>query len=337
MTMDEHKLRLNKLHRMMKLIPTKYRALEAEVMPTKWSEYRFLTPMDATKQFHRAYIEAYKDYYRENIDVIAASDIKIGFKLSLHKRNAHLTQLYIARQKADQIGLPYPAYLEFVFKFAAARRYRHPPQPNQLWPGEKKRDAWLTKIVEFWSDDRHGLELNRMKAMPQYAFFSDRGLPAQRQFRKEMLDLVSRGVYSIDGFVAKHVVERQYFRAVDCHFLGEKAVECAERKAREDVANGFLRTVELKTPTSKEFYQSCFGVPGVVTSDNPICSTCTQRGDCELARQTVISKTLSETGFADPIAEADRRANRRRVNACRTRQSASRLETNAAPKVEVAV
>ncbi|MES0824930.1 hypothetical protein [Ruegeria sp. SCP11] len=337
MTMDEHKLRLNMLHRMLKLIPTRYRALEAEVMPTKWPEYRFLTPMDATKQFHRAYIEAYKNYYRENIDVIAASDIKIGFKLSYFKRSSDLTQLNNARLKADRIGLPYPAYLEFAFKFAAARKRKFPPQPNQLWPTEKAYDAWLTKIVEFWSDDRHGLELNRMKVMPQYAYFSYQGLPAQRQFRKEMLDLVSRGVYSIDGFVAKHVVERQYFRAVDCHFLGEKAVECAERKAREDVANGFLRTVELKTPTSKKFYQSCFGVPGVVTSDNPICSTCTQRGDCELARQTVISKTLSETGFADPIAEADRRANRRRVNACRTRQSASRLETNAAPKVEVAV
>ena len=337
MPLDEHKLRLNKLHRMLKLIPTRYRAREAELMPTKWPEYRFLSPMDATKRFYEAYIEAYRDYLRTNIDVRAAADIKIGFKLSFHKRNAHLTQLYIARQKADQIGLPYPAYLEFVFKFAGARRYRHPPQPNQLWPGEKKHDAWLTKIVEFWSDDCHGLELNRMKVMPQYAFFSYQGLPAQRQFRKEMLDLVSRGVYSIDGFVAKYVVERQYFRAVDRNFLGEKAVESAERKAREDVANGFLRPVELKTPASKEFYQSCFGVPGVVTFDNPICSTCTQRGDCELARQTVISKTLSETGFADPIAEADRPANRRRGNACRTRQSASRLETNAAPKVEVAV
>ena len=297
----------------------------------------FLTPLDATKRFHEAYTEAFRDYLRTNIDTKAAADIKIGFKLSFHKRNAHLTQLYIARQKANEIGLPYPAYLEFVFEFAAARRYRHPPQPNQLWPGEKKRDAWLTKIVEFWSDDRHGLELNRMKVMPQYAFFSYQGLPAQRQFRKEMLDLVSRGVYSIDGFVAKHVVERQYFRAVDCNFLGDKAVESAERKAREDVANGFLRQVELKTPTSKDFCQSCFGVPGVVTSENPICSTCTQRGDCELAHKAVISKSLSETGYADPIAEADRRANRRRVNACRTRQNASRLETNAAPKVEVAV
>lgn len=306
-------------------------------MPTKWPEYRFLTPFDATKQFHRAYIEAYRNYYRENIDATAASDIKVGFKLNFFKRSSDLTQLNDARLKADRVGLPYPAYLEFAFKFASARKRKYPPQPNQLWPGEKKRDVWLTKIVEFWSDDRHGLELNRMKDMPQYACFSHLGLPAQRQFRKEMLDLVRRGVYSIDGFVARHVVERQYFRAVDCNFLGEKAVESAKRKAQEDVANGFLRPVELKTPTSEEFYQSCFGVPGVVTSDNPICSSCTQRGKCELARQAVISKTLSETGFADPIAEADRRANRRRVNEYRARQRSSRSQANAATKLQVAV
>jgi hypothetical protein len=37
---------------------------------------------------------------------VGAADLKIGFKLSFYKRNAHLTQLFVARQNDDRIGLP---------------------------------------------------------------------------------------------------------------------------------------------------------------------------------------------------------------------------------------
>lgn len=332
-----HDIRLNKLYRALNLIPTKYRTLEAKLMPNKWPEYRFLTPMDATRLFHEAYIDAYRDYYRANLDVFAAADIKIGFKLSFHKRNAHLTQLYIARQKADQIGLPYPAYLEFVFKFAAARKRKHPPQPNQLWPTEKKLDAWLTKLVKFWNDDRHCLELNRMKEMPQYAHSAGKELPAQRRYREELIEMVMSGAYSIDSFVAKHVFERHFLPISDCDFLGKYAVKNAERKALADIDIGLLHPSEYGTPRNEDFYQSCFGVPGVIASDNPVCPSCPQRGKCESERQSVISKAISDTGFADPINEADKRKNRRRVKEHRLRALELRSKTHAAPPQVVAV
>ncbi|OIQ35234.1 MAG: hypothetical protein BM559_01590 [Roseobacter sp. MedPE-SWchi] len=320
MARTAHDIRLHKLYRILNLIPAKYRASEAELMPRKWPEYRFLTPWDSNRLFHEAFIKAYREYVRTNIDAATADDIKIGFKLNFYKRNAHLTQLNIARQKADKVGLPYAAYLEFIFKFTAARRYKHPPQPNQLWPNEKKLDAWLNKIVEFWSDDRHCLELNRMKDMPQYAHSADKGLPAQRQFRSELIDLVTSEAYSIDRFVAKHVFERHHFCIKDCGFLGKFAVENAERRAIEDMEIGLLTSCEYGTPADEDFYQSCFGLPGVVTSKNAVCSSCTQRGDCELARQSVISKAVNETGSEDPIDAADRRENRRRVSKCRARR-----------------
>ncbi|MDE4134818.1 hypothetical protein PXK00_17030 [Phaeobacter sp. QD34_3] len=337
MTRTAHDIRLNKLYRVLNLIPAKYRAREAELMPNKWPEYRFLTPWDANRLFHKSFIEAYKNYLRTNIDATTAADIKIGFKLNFHKRNAHLTQLYVARQKADEIGLPYPAYLEFIFTFAAARRYRQPPQPNQLWPNEKKLDAWLTKIVEFWNNDRHCLELNRMKSMPQYAYYSDRGLPAQHRFRSELIDMVSTGAMPTNRFVAKHVFERQYFRIDSCDFLERSAAENAERNARADMGIGLLTPTDYRTLSKEDFYQSCFGVPGIVVSDNPVCSSCQQRKECELTRQSVISRSLSETGFADPIDEADRRGNRRRVNEYRARQRAMKSKANAAPSPEVAM
>ena len=36
-----HDIRLTKLNRVLNLIPTRYRAREAELMPNKWPEYRF--------------------------------------------------------------------------------------------------------------------------------------------------------------------------------------------------------------------------------------------------------------------------------------------------------
>jgi hypothetical protein len=333
MTISKHDIRLNKLYRVLNLIPDAYRAREAALSP----EYRFMPPMDATRLFHEAYIEAYKDYLRTNIDAVAAADVKIGFKLNFYRRNAHFTQLYISRQKADEIGLPYPAYLEFVFKFAAARRYKHPPQPNQLWPNEKKLEAWLIKIEEFWSDDQHCLELNRMKAMPQHACFAHQGLPAQLQFRAELIELVTSGAYSTDSFVAKHVFERRHFQVDDCDFLERYAAGIAVRTARDDMEIGLLALSVDETLGQEDFYQSCFGVPGITVSDNSVCSACPQSGECELACQEVISKSVYETGFADPIAEADRRENRRRVNEYRARQRAVKSEANGAHVLEVAV
>lgn len=322
MTSSAHDIRVKKLYRLLQLIPAKYRKREAELMLTKWPEYRFLTPWDADRLFHECFIAAYRTYLRINVDIASADDIKIGFKLNFYRRNAHLTQLHVARQKADEIGLPYPAYLEFTFKFAAARKYRNPPQPNQLWPTEKKLDAWLTEIVDFWTDDRHCHELNRMRDMPQYAYFTDIGLPAQKQFRSELIELVTSGALSTDSFVAQHVFERKYFQLSNCNFLEEYAAGNAERNARKTAEIGLLTPRHYGRQIKEEFYQSCFGVPGVITSDCPVCSSCPQRVECETTRQSVVTRSISETGFAEPIEEADRRENRRRVNKHRARMRA---------------
>lgn len=280
----------------------------------KWPAYRFLPPLEATRLFHASYVEAYKNYYRTNIDFEAAPQLKIGLKLNLLKSNAHLTQLVGARQRADRIGLPYPAYLEFAFEFVSRRKYKHPPQPNQLWPTEEKKlDAWIAKLDEFWSDDRHTLELNRMDPLPQYVVDYDLGLPAQRQFREELVQHELHSNRPLKSFVGKHVVELRHLDANDCAAFGTDTFSRAERLASQDLEDGFLTRHNYTEPSPESFYQSCFGVPGIDTSDEYTCGRCPHFSKCAAARLEVVTRVIAETGSREPIEEARKKKNRERV------------------------
>src|SRR6056297_322882 len=188
-TANTNRDRLQELYELSCLIPRGYLAREAELMVLKWPEYRFMPPMQATRLFHTEYVKAYRNHHKRTVDLHESEKIKIGEKLDMRRPNAHLTQLWVARQRADELGMPYSHYLRFEFSFAERRKRKHPPQPNQLGPNPKNEAAWVAKIREYWTDDMCRIELNRMAPLAQFAVENDRGLPAQRRVREDIVEL----------------------------------------------------------------------------------------------------------------------------------------------------
>lgn len=321
MSLDKNELevRLRQLVRMTKLIPRPLLALEAELMAAKWPAYRFLSPMSATRLFHSEYVAAYKAYCSTNIDRETGENIKVGTKLRFLTPNAHLTQVWKARQIADNLGLPYPDYLEFAFSFAAERRRAHAPQPNQLGPNDKTREAWCTKLEVFWTPERARLALNRMEPMVQYACEYDRGLPAQRRFREELVESEAASGCALDGFIGRNVVSLRYLRFEDCAPLGADAAAAAlERVSREPEAR-FYPAHSYDQPGPESFLPSCFGLPGIKTND-PVYCACPLKQQCMIARDFVTERVKAETGSDDPVAENSKRKNRQRVAQYRARK-----------------
>lgn len=316
--------RLRNLIRASKLISRELLAREAALMLSKWPAYRFMSPLEATRLFHVEYVNAYKTYYKANIDLYAGEAIKIGTRLRWYLPNAHLTQIWKARQLADELGLPYPDYMEFVFTFAAERRREHVPQPNQLGPNDKTREAWFGKLEAFWTPERDRLALNRMDPMLQYAFENDRGLPAQCRFREELVESEVASKDAIDSFVGRNVVALRYLRIGDCAPLGAGVVAAAmERVSRApDVVLYPLHSYEQPGPES--FLQSCFGLLGI-EQNNPACCDCPLHLECSAARAQVVEAVKAETGCEEPLEERRKRKNRQRVARHRARKKQEAL------------
>jgi hypothetical protein len=80
----------------------------------------------------RLYRGACQDYTKRNIDRDKAAAVKGVSLTAPSSPDRDFTQLWRARQRADELGLPYERYLEFTFAFAERRKRKQTPRPSQL-------------------------------------------------------------------------------------------------------------------------------------------------------------------------------------------------------------
>ncbi len=163
MTLKAKKLWVVEQSQAVILVTRKCLAEEDVLMISKWPAYRFMTPLAATKLFAAEYAKAYKNCLHVNFGALEAQNSKAGENIDFSSPNTRATQMWIARQNADRIGAAYPDFLEFCFDFAALRKRRYPPQPNQLMAGPgKARATWNDLFAKFWTSDRRQIAINRM-------------------------------------------------------------------------------------------------------------------------------------------------------------------------------
>ena len=190
------------------------------------------------------------------------------------------------------------------------------PQPNQLGPNGQSEEAWWNKFHEFWTDERMQLALNRMPPMAQYAATNRRGLPAQAQFVKDLLEIGAETVSGLSAFIEKNVIRLSYLTLEDCSRLGATRVREAYDRGRDGLNQGWLERERFPKIQSHDLLQSCYGVPGIETTNSMMCDSCPWKASCQNVRTHVLKRVKSSTGDVDPIA-----ARRRALQRERTRKS----------------
>src|SRR5690348_14877843 len=81
--------------------------MERELMQTKWFDYRFMSPLDATELFVREYTEAYRNKWATNFDTVEAEK-KIPIRGGAWRSNrSEFISCWRARQFVDCLGVPY--------------------------------------------------------------------------------------------------------------------------------------------------------------------------------------------------------------------------------------
>lgn len=107
---------------------------EADLFQTKFWDYRFLHPTQATQLFAHSYAQAKKHAVERRTDIWVGRNMK-GIKaeciFELPQRT--ITGFWKGRQMADRLGIPYDFYCEYAMLFADVARWENLPTATQLY------------------------------------------------------------------------------------------------------------------------------------------------------------------------------------------------------------
>ncbi|MDR6632299.1 hypothetical protein J2X72_001070 [Phyllobacterium sp. 1468] len=298
---------------------------ELDLMITKWSDYRFLSPYEATNVFIAAYRNAFKSAVRTHCDIHEAANSRGIDLLALRKatRSTEFTQLWVARQNADSVGLPYDVYLQFCFDFAMRRKRRRLPRPNQLFWNKETQIAWKATFAEFMTDALNGGVL-RPGALPQYRIETYRGLLAQELFRSTIIELTKKGNRPLRHIIEdRSLIKRQVPAELFSEVYGAYAFETAVRSLHQQIKHHPIQVDPYIAPDEVDLWQSCFAVPWARDTQGPICSVCPAAEGCGRLGNYVLSKIKRKYGTDDPIAEMEKTGARKRQARKRARDKVS--------------
>jgi hypothetical protein len=306
---------------------------EREVADKKWFAYRFMSPIAATKHFAELYSKAFKAHIRFIRDRDEAQLRQgLGQKI-FNKPSRSLTELWHARQRADELGLPYELLIEFGFEFAREGGWKNPPRPMQLFGSAESDIAWPLKIEKFL-EDRLPLVVDRFADLPQYRVENYRHLPVQDEFRAYLVDHLGASTKPWAFRLTGPCIEKRHLPVLFAIKLAPK-----DQRGRIMTELRLELESELLVQAPKEslpkiaFVPACFGL---ATSDPAAsrCSSCPFTVYCQhmskVASAEMIKRHGSVSGLKDERDEKRKAGQRRRTARCRAKKKAANLVSSPA-------
>jgi len=302
---------------------TEILANERRLMTTKWFDYRFLSPKEANRLFARAYKDVYRKKIAQEVDRDLARNVSGLNAQTLATIPRERTQLVFARQRADEFGMSYPVYIEAAFDFALRRggKRKALPRPNQLHGNKKSAPLFIEYVTQRWQE-LLASSLGRVEH-PAYLIENYRGMPAQDDFRRFVLDYVKQANMPLHRAIRMFTYER---KQVPADLFGsmwpQEQFERAMQSVESDLRHMPIEDVTPVPVTSSQLWPTCFGMNYTHQPSSPECSSCPLASNCERIGDFVMSKAAAQAGAADPAGDYHRRLgrNRKRKERCRGRE-----------------
>ncbi|MER8862535.1 hypothetical protein NKI19_02285 [Mesorhizobium sp. M0751] len=277
---------------------------EHELLTKKWFDYRFLSPLDATLLFGEIYRKALRAFVRANIDRELSEHVN-GVKAAPPSEPAGwFTQLWMARQRADELGLPYDEFMEFSFHFSGRRTRSRNPLPLQLHANDTTKVAWHAQFEKF-KLDRGLFSVWPGSDLAQYQIDHYRGLPAQKNFREVLTAVLRTDGKRWSDVIARHCLSRRQLplRAVLRIMPGNQRRNSFET-AVDEMRIGMWGTRNVVKLDDAEFLQSCFGMQNPSTEDSVQCCACPDHIRCRLIATKIDELAKRRFGSASPVRDA---------------------------------
>lgn len=314
--------RLSELAKARSLIGPELLAREPGLLTQKWLDYRFLSPLEATRQFGAAYKTGIKQYARKHLGIDLASRVE-GVDVNLPSNPTRMfTQLWTARQRADGYCMPYEEIIDFSFAFAARRQRKMAPTPMQLFPNPNTEYAWHTEFEKVLMK-RPAFALEPGTSLPQYHIEHDRGLPAQTEFREALTLAASDSASGWSNLIVRyHLVQPQLSKSMVSTLIPDDMLEQEFEKAESEYQKGWWGTHTSVALDDADFLQSCFGMQDVQAEASDQCQRCPDRADCQMHTLLVDNITHRSYGSVSPVVAARRATTAARVAKHRAKKAA---------------
>ncbi|MDN2580880.1 hypothetical protein [Aquibium sp. ELW1220] len=312
--------------------PTQTLAIEADLVSIKWFEYRFMSPLDATLRFARLYREIYQQKFASNIDRDQARNVVGSDPKRFSKDPRERTQLWMARVRADVVGMRYEDYIDFSFDFALRRGHvrKKLPRPNQLHHGDAAHDYWVAYRLKRWEElVRDGIA--SVDNMTCYRVENRKGFPAQMAFRDFAVERILTTGSSLAQAIEVYCLQNGQLCRADLE--GRFDPELVEQQwalADSSVRNGRVTPTVAPRLTQVDLLPSCFGLPGAPEVDRPVCVSCPASDKCLQISSRVREKVKERMGSETPVEDARRKKTAERVRAWRAKQKRAAAPTSSA-------
>ncbi|QBJ15517.1 hypothetical protein EYD00_18935 [Agrobacterium sp. 33MFTa1.1] len=314
-------LRVDSLIETIQQHPTDVLEAERRLYSRKWFDYRFMSPHDANMLFARTYQEIFRRKFAAEVDSQSVENVS-GIHLRTIATNAReRSHLVAARQRADDFGVPYPFYIEVALEFALRRGDKRDkfPRPNQLH-GNDKSAPWFAKFLMGRWREYVTAGLARVEH-PSYRIENYRGIPAQDDFRRFILEYVKEVSMPLHRAIQLFSYDRKQVPAeIFKSITTEEAFERALAIADSNLSDGPVAEMGSTSLGSTERWPTCFGMHYTHDPSSKECSSCPQRQGCKKLGDFVLSEASRQCGVEDPAGDYKRRMDRKRQQRCRAKK-----------------
>lgn len=296
----------------------------------KWYRYRFMSPLAATRHFAELYRRHLRAHVRRHYDSELAEKVQ-GLSPSIFSTpSGNLTQLWTARQRADEFGLPYELLIEFGLEFASRRKWKRVPLPVQLFGSKESDVAWPLEFEKFYNE-RYPAALNRLSDLPQYRTENYRSLVAQEDFRCALFAQIAEAAERWPLVIARNCIETRHLpilqtmRLVPSHLRKGVISE-----ARHDLEIGLIAQPPVERLPEIAYVPSCFGIPAAHDLAADQCASCSFAATCGQLATVAADKMRTAYGSVSPVKESSD-SKRREGNRIRQARRRAKLKASATP------
>lgn len=283
---------------------------ERELAYRKWFGYRFMSPLSATKHFAMHYVQGLKRHVRTHQDVELSETVRGLSDKLFSAPSGQLTALWRARQRADEMALPYELLVDFAFDFASRRTRKHTPRPIQLFGSEKSEVAWQAEFAKYRME-HIPLALDRLAYLPQYRVENYRRYPVQDEFRSHLVDHITNSDKPSATSVGRQCLEYRHLPLRSALKLVPQAMRpgvISEIRADRDL--GLLNPPAVEQVPLIAMVPGCFGLPHARGETAFECVACPFSTGCAALALKASDRMVDRYGSLSPLQ--DRREDRKK-------------------------
>ena len=282
-------------------ISSKLLKLESQLNESKWFDYRFMSPAEATQIFADEFIKAYKWAHARMFDLEEAEE-KYGIrKREIFKNDdTTLTRLWTARQEADKLGMPYIEFtLEGMKYLTEGCIYQRVPNVNQLY--SKKVLEHLDKL---WSERVRELTYKTLDPRYKNEFYC--GHKAQKAYHDYQIERSKLSKYMEMSLSTFSIQNKTLPLERISQEFGESYLDNMDYDYDEMPEPDYFE-VDVS-----DLQPSCFSVPHGSIGNEKLCDDCDFKVLCGTEKQKIMKVIEKITGSDDPKEDRKRMLARER-------------------------